>query len=259
MTYTLLAGSPRVDLHIRLQIPKGTRIACPSDTGTPDSRRGEGHFFDNANKLRYVLNTSLGDDARAVRHQPLIVAEMPTGAETVDANLWASLESKDAGLAIANRGSMGLRRVGADLEPILAYSGEYVWGDNFLEGTYDYDFALIPYAGASGRGAAHRAAVEFDSPLFATAFEGVGGKLPMRRRLADIGRCPDAVTALSLFPQDGHVFLRLCNMSATPTRAMLPPSRVADLALRLGGPVSGPAELKPWRAQTYELLPQTVR
>ena len=253
-TYTFSAGNPRVDLHIRLQIPKGTRIACRDDQGTPESRRGGGAFFDNGAKLRYSLDTGLGDAARVVRHQPLIVSEMPASAGTVDANLWASLERDDAGLAIANRGSMGLRRVGGSLEPLLAYSGEYVWGDNFLEGTYDYDLSLIPYGGTRDRAAAHRAAIEFDRPMYVLAFDGSGGRLPTTRKIVDLGASPDSVTALALFPQDGHVFVRLCNMSPAPLAVKLPAARSADLALRLGSAVTGPPKLSPWRAQTYELL-----
>ena len=253
-TYTFSAGNPRIDLHIRLQIPKGTRIACRDDQGTPESRRAGGASFDHGAKLRYVLDTGLDDPVRVVRHQPLIISEMSANAETVDANLWAGLEHADAGLVIANRGSMGLRRKGSSLEPLLAYSGEYIWGDNFLDGTYDYDLSLIPYGGTRDRAAAHRAAIEFDQPMFVMAFDGAGGRLPTTRKVVDLGQCADPVTALALFPQDGRVFLRLCNMSPEPLAAKLPAARTADLALRLGNVVTGPAKLSPWRAQTYELL-----
>jgi len=252
-TYTLAAGSPRVDLHVRLDIPPGTRIGCPEDQGTPEARRG-GQFRDHSVKLRYVLNTALGATAQAVRHQPLIIQEMPPRSETVDANLWASLETESAGLAVANRGSMGYRALGSTLELILAYSGEYVWGDKFLEGTYDYDFALIPYDGPAARASAHRQAIEFDRPLLALPFEGAGGALPLTASVVDLGRLPDAVTALALFPQDGRLFLRLCNMSADPVRVRLPArTRAADLALHVGDDVRGEVTLHPWRGQTYEV------
>jgi alpha-mannosidase len=240
MTCTFQAGSARIDLDIRLNIPAGTRIGRA------------GQFRESATKLRYVLATALGEGPRAVRHQPLVIQEAPAGAEVLDANLWASLESGAAGLAVANRGSMGYRVAGANIEPILAYSGEYVWGDKFLAGQYEYHYAIIPYGGPADRGAAHRHAIERDRPLFAFAFTGSGGDLPLEGAAIEVPKVDAAVTALALFPQDGRLFLRLCNMSSAPESVRL--DRVAgvvDLALRTRAPAC-PC-LHPWRAQTYEI------
>jgi hypothetical protein len=249
--YTLAAGCPRVDIKVRLQVPKGTRIACPADTGTPDSRRNAGMSHQNAGKLRLVIETALPETAAAVRHQPLIIAEMPGKAETIDANLWAGLEAGGAGLAVANRGSMGLRRAGRTLEPILAYSGEYVWGDNFLQGDYEFDLSLAPYAGPAGRADAHGQALAFDRPLYALPFAGRSGQEPPAGSALSLPNLPAGVAAQAIFPQDGALFLRLCNMGPTPVRAKLPPCRTADAALRIGKPIVAPVTLAPWRAQTY--------
>lgn len=258
IAYRLADGCPRIDVHIRLDIPPGTRIGCPESKGTPEERRG-GQFRDHSVKLRYVLDTVVGAGGRsprAVRHQPLIIAEMPPGQETVDANLWASVEADDCGLAVANRGSMGYRVRGGTIEMILAYSGEYVWGDKFLDGTYDYDFSLIPYGGPSDRGRMHQEALAFDRPLFALEFDGVGGALPMEGAAIPLPDMDAAVTVLALFPQDGRRLFRLCNMSGEP-RTITIPGLAGETNLALGPalPVGGAVELHPWRAQTYELAP----
>jgi alpha-mannosidase len=253
ITYTLAAGCPRVDIKVKLRIPKGTRIACPGDSGTPDSRRNAGMSHQNGGKLRLVIETALPETATAVRHQPLIIAEMQGRPATIDANLWAGLEAAGAGLAVANRGSMGLRREGRALEPILAYSGEYVWGDNFLEGEYEFDLSLAPYAGKAGRADAHAQALAFDRPLYALPFAGRSGREAPVGSALPLPSLPPQVAVQALFPQDGALFLRLCNMGPAPLRAKLPPCRTADAALRVGKPVAAPVTLAPWRAQTYAM------
>lgn len=253
ITYTLQAGSPNLDLHIRLEVPRGTRIGCPDNQGTPDSRRGAGLFMDHANKLRYVLSTTLPDAARAVRHQPLIISAMEGTPGTIDANLWAALEAGKSGLAITNRGSMGYRRAGAALEPILAYSGEYVWGDNLLDGVYEYDYRIAPYGGEGDRATAHRAALEFDRPLYVLPFTGQGGTQPSTASPAGLPELPPSVAAMSLFPQDGGIYLRLINMGPVKRLVTRVGEREVDLALRPGQPLGLVVTLAPWRATTFQL------
>jgi len=252
VTYAFAAESPAIDIHIRLDIPQGTRIGCPEAEGTPESRRG-GIFHRHGYKLRYLLDTPLAGP-RAVRHLPFIISELPPGTETVDANLWAALETDSAGMAVANRGSMGYRAVGSRLEAILAYSGEYVWGDNFLNGAYDYDYRVIPYGGAADRGAAQRLAVEFDRPLYAHAYTGGAAAGPREWTAASLEAGGDAVGATALFPQDGGVFLRLCDMSdnAAEVGVVQAVSEV-NLALTKDTPITQPIRLRPWHAHTVRL------
>jgi alpha-mannosidase len=254
LTYRFVRGVPRIDLDIRLDVAPGTRIGCPEDKGTPEERRN-GQFRDHSAKLRYIVGTTL-EQSGVVRHQPLTIAEMPAGSETVDANLWASLETAGVGLAMANRGSMGYRAVGGGLEAILAYSGEYVWGDRFLDGVYDYDLSLIPYAGTPDRGRAHAEALAFDRPAYALEFEGAGGTLAREGSALVLPEGDPEVTVLSVFPQDGRWFVRLCNMG-DEARSLEPAGLLGETSLALGParPLTGALALHPWRAQTYELAP----
>ena len=271
MAYTFAGDNTRIDLDIRLEVPAGTRIGCPDKKveGAP-ARGGQ---WDHGAKLRYIFNAELEEtmdkEPRAVRHQPLIIQTAAAGDQTLDANLWASVETEKTGLAISNCGSMGYRAVGSTLEPILAYSGEYVWGNQkFMEGTYTYRYSLVPYAGYSlhsyamhrgyggpaGRGAAHRQAVERDRPLYVLEFKGQGGKLPLQGSAMELPKIEDAVSVQALFPQDGRLFLRLCNMSEKPVSVPLDrPVKAVNLALTERTPAPSPLLLHPWRAQTYEI------
>jgi len=272
MIYTFTADNARIDLDIRLEVPKGTRIGRPKDPKRPNW----GGQLDHGAKLRYIFNARLdetqGKAPRAVRHQPLIIQTASGGDQTLDANLWASVETERSGLAIANGGSMGYRAVGTSLEPILAYSGEYVWGGRkFMEGTYTYRYAIVPYAGHSlnsyclhesyggiaQRAAVHRQAVERDRPLYVLEFKGQGGRLPLQGSAVELPEMDDAVTVQALFPQHGHLFLRLCNMSEKPVSVPLARRVEAiNMALTKRTPAASPLLLHPWRAQTYEILGQ---
>ncbi|MCY2925862.1 MAG: hypothetical protein NT031_10550 [Planctomycetota bacterium] len=274
MVYTFTADNVRIDLDIRLDIPKGTLIGRPNDP----KRRGWGGQWDHGAKLRYVFNASLedmmGKGPRAARHQPLIVQTAGAGEQTLDANLWASVETERSGLAITNAGSMGYRAVGTSLEAILAYSGQYNWGgQKLLEGPYAYRYAIVPYGGYSlnsycmhepsyggiaPRAMVHRQAVERDRPLYVLAFQGQGGKGPLAGSAVELPKMDDAVTVQALFPQDGRLFLRLINMGEKPMSVALP-GRVAaiNMALTKPTPVDSPLLLHPWRAQTYEMAPKT--
>ena len=281
MFYTFAAGNARIDLDIRLEIPAGTRIGCPDpkDPNRP-KRGGQG---DHGSKLRYIFNAQLEEirDAkgsppprfalpRGVRHQPLIIQTSLAGDETLDANLWASVETDKAGLAIANCGSMGYRAVGTSLEAILAYSGEYTWGgQKLMEGTYAFRYAIVPYGGYSlwsygmyhkyggiaERGKVHRHAVERDRPLYVLPFKGQAGELPLQGSSIELPQTDDAVTVMALFPQDGKLFLRLCDMSEKPVSVSMDRDLAAvNLALTERKPVVSPLLLHPWQAQTYEIL-----
>jgi hypothetical protein len=150
---------------------------------------------------------------------------------------------------------MGYRAVNSTLEPILAYSGDYTWGGKkLLEGTYTYRHALVRYGGIADRGSAHRQAVERDRPLYVLEFKGQGGNLPLLGSAVERPKVADAVTVQALFPQDGRLFLRLCNMGETPVSVPLSrPVNAINMALTERTPAAPPLLLHPWRAQTYEI------
>ena len=257
MVYTFAADNARIDLDVRLEIPAGTRIGCLEHKEGGGPRRGG--LGNHGVKLRYMFNAELeetpGQEPRAVRHQPLIIQTATAGDQTLDANLWAAVETDKSGLAISNGGSMGYRAVNSTLEPILAYSGDYTWGGKkLLEGTYTYRHALVRYGGIADRGSAHRQAVERDRPLYVLEFEGHGGNLPLLGSAVERPKVADAVTVQALFPQDGRLFLRLCNMGETPVSVPLSrPVNAINMALTERTPAAPPLLLHPWRAQTYEI------
>ena len=271
MAYTFTADNARIDLDILLTVPFGTRIGCPDPKDPSAPKRGGER--DHAVKLRYAFDAQLeevlGKGPRAVRHQPLIVQTAPAEDEILFANLWASVETEKSGLAISNGGSMGYRAVGSSLEPILAYSGDHSWGGpRLMEGMYTYRYAIIPYEGYSlhsyslhrgyggtaHRSGAHRQAVERDRPFYVFEFNGRGGSRPLQGSALELPAVEDAVTVQALFPQDGQVFLRLCNMGSTPLSVPLAaPVEAINLALTQRTPAPSPLLLHPWRVQTYRI------
>ncbi len=265
LTYHFTEGDPKIGLTVSLDVPRGTRIGCPDKGETPQERRSyRAHKHDE--KLRYSLATTLADPKYAgdyvwgrsyptkVRHLPLIISELPAKTVDIDANMWAGLEQDNLGLAIANRGSSGYRAVGGTLELLLAYSGEYVWGDNFLTGAWDQEFALIPYAGKTDRPWVQQQAQAFYAPLYAIEFTGTGGSAPMQGSFVDLEQAGAETQVLALFPQEGKLWLRLVNMSPAKVSATCREVTAAsNLALTESLESGSKLNLMPWRAQTYEL------
>jgi hypothetical protein len=287
MTYTFVGDSARIDLDIHMDIPAETYIgnADPNVPGAPCP----GGEADNGAKLRYVFQAELERTTvqagspptrfagpRGVRHQPMIIQTAPAGDETLEVVLWAAVETDRTGLAITNCGTMGYRAVGSSLEPVLAYSGKYSWGClRFIQkDCYTNRLSIVPYGGHSlwsygmyhkyggiaERGKVHRHAVERDRPLYVLEFRGQGGDLPLQGSAVGLPATEDAVTVLALFPQDGKLFLRLCDMSEKPVTVSMDRALAAvNLALTERKPVASPVLLHPWKAQTYEILPSQSR
>jgi hypothetical protein len=116
------------------------------------------------------------------------------------------------------------------------------------------------YGGIAERGKVHRHAVERDRPLYVLEFRGQGGDLPLQGSAVGLPATEDAVTVLALFPQDGKLFLRLCDMSEKPVTVSMDRALAAvNLALTERKPVASPVLLHPWKAQTYEILPSQSR
>ena len=85
-------------------------------------------------------------------------------------------------------------------------------------------------------------------------FKGRNGKLPLEGTAVDLPKVEDAVTVQALFPQDGHLFIRLCNMGEKPVSVALPrPVQEVNMALTERKPAVSPLLLHPWRAQTYQI------
>lgn len=282
MIYTFVGDSARIDLDINMDVPGETYIG-DADPKIPGAPRPGGEA-DNGAKLRYVFQAELERitiqdgspptrfaGPHGVRHQPLIIQTSPSGDETLDVVLWAAVETERSGLAITNCGTMGYRAVGSSLEPVLAYSGRYSWGcQRFMQkGSYTNRLSIVPYGGHSlwsygmyheyggiaERGKVHRHAVERDRPLYVFEFKGQGGELPLQGSSVNLPATGDAVTVLAFFPQDGKLFLRLCDMSERPVSIPMDVDLVAvNLALTERTPVTSPLLLHPWKAQTYEIL-----
>ncbi len=281
MIYTFVGDSDRIDLDIHMDVPGETYIG-DADPKIPGAPRPGGEA-DNGAKLRYVFQAELERitiqdgspptrfaGPRGVRHQPMIIQTAPQGDETLDVVLWAAVETDRSGLAITNCGTMGYRAVGSSLEPVLAYSGKYSWGcQRFMrKGSYTNRLAIVPYGGYSlwsygmyhkyggiaERGKVHRHAVERDRPLYVLEFKGQGGKLPLQGAAVELPKVEDAVTVQALFPQDGKLFLRLCNMGEKPVSVSTDRELASvNLALTQRNPAALPLLLHPWRAQTYEI------
>ncbi|MCY2924014.1 MAG: hypothetical protein NT031_00995 [Planctomycetota bacterium] len=106
----------------------------------------------------------------------------------------------------------------------------------------------------AGTAARPIAARSIDRPFYVLPFTGVGGALPLAGSAVNWPVVEDAVTVQALFPQDAQVFLRLCNMGATPLSVPLAmPVEAINLALTERTPAPSPVLLAPWRVQTYQI------
>lgn len=245
---TVSADSPRIDCHAAFQIDN-QRIGLVSDVV-----RDWHSAFVHELKLRFKALPNFNGAVASVRDVPFGVAE--TADRYVQGIYWTALSDGHNGMAFFNRGAMGsVREADGGFSLVLAFAMNYVWRTVMLQGTFTYDFALWPFAGAWQEADLHRRALEYNFPLVAEGSAPGSGRLGTLWQPLAVDSPGAIVTAL--FPRDGAPHLRVFEYRGATASVRLggPGGRFTevDLAGQPKGSISSPLALAPWQIRTVRI------
>jgi alpha-mannosidase len=245
--FTVRADSPRVDCHMEFKIDN-QRIGLVSD-----EVRDAHSAFVHEHKLRFKMMPALEGVIVGVRDVPFGVAE--TTDSYVQGIYWMALSDGQKGIAVFNRGTMGSVReqLGA-LSVVLAFAMYYVWRTVMLQGSYTYDFSLLPFEGPWEGADLHRQALEYNFPLVAVGTPPGSGKLGSVIRPVAVESEGAIVSAM--FPREDAAYMRLFEHQGQPASVSLrAPCKLTEVNLggEVQGEVPGTFALAPWQIRTLRL------
>lgn len=169
---------------------------------------GKVYGFVHENKLRFVLQTRLGQDSVGLRDLPYVIAETDDPIY-IQGNYWAARKGADFGIALFNRGCRGTVAKGAEFSLPLAYANHYIWGTRMLFGESTHEFAVYPFAAGTPNVDLHKAALSYHYPPLTAVTGEHSGPLSVRRQVLDI-KGGSGVIMTALYPEAGAVILRSC-------------------------------------------------
>ena len=158
---TFYEDNPRIDCKAKFDF-NGQKIGLLSD----NLRDGHSPFV-HEEKLRFKFFPNVDTVAIGIRDLPFVIAE--TKDKYVEGNYWTAVTDGNSGIAFYNKGNMGsIRGKDNSFSIPLAYSMYYVWGTRILYGSYNYEFAILPFKGNWREADLHKRALEysFDVPTF---------------------------------------------------------------------------------------------
>lgn len=163
--------------------------------------------FVHEEKLRFVLQTVLGEDALGIRDLPFLVEE--TGDQYIQGLHWTAICDGNKGFAYANRGAMGAaREAGGAFSLPLAYANKYVWGDRYLYGEYRHEFALLPFTGGWREADIHQRALSYAYPFGVEACTyHEGGEWTDTVTILPVETTPNILLS-TLYMEDGALMAR---------------------------------------------------
>ncbi|MGC8669328.1 MAG: glycosyl hydrolase-related protein [Chthonomonadales bacterium] len=246
---TLHAHTPRIDMRLRFRFD-GEKIGRPTQ-----NQRDAVSPFVHAEKLRLKIFPLLQGKVVAARHLPFVIAE--GDPEAADGVYWCAAASNESGVAVFNRGSMGIIREedGAFSIP-LAYAHYYIWGTRMLHGEYEYELALYPFRGKWQRVDLHRRALEYLFPL--RVHTGAPGDATLGTSWSPIRLAADGVVLTALYPEQENIIARLAEYRGRRSWARMDlPAGASltevDLAGRSLGRPQQPLHFDPWRIRTFRI------
>ncbi len=158
---TFYEDNPRIDCKVKFDY-NGQKIGLISE-----NLRDSHSPFVHEEKLRFKFFPKLDTGAIGVRDLPFAIAE--TKDKYVEGNYWTALSDGKSGVAFFNKGNMGsVQEKDYSFSIPLAYSMYYVWGTRMLYGSYNYEFAILPFSGNWRKENLHKKALEysFQVPTF---------------------------------------------------------------------------------------------
>jgi alpha-mannosidase len=246
---TVYEDNPRIDCKVKFDL-NGQKIGLLSN----DKRDSHSPFV-HEEKLRFKMFPATDTASTGVRDLPFAISE--TSNKYVEGNYWTALSDGKIGLAFFNKGTMGsIKEKDNSFSIPLAYSMYYVWGTRMLYGTYEYEFAILPFQGDWKSADLHRKALEYNLPLPVIETSPFNGRLG--HIVTPFGiECDNDVLLTALYPENGKVVARFFKADeikpVSSVRINMPGKKITET--RLDGQfikeTDGTISLKPWEIKTF--------
>jgi len=193
LTYSLTAGSPRIDCSLRIDWKGNPGIGEYREKNWNHDRRA---FCDDRYKLCLLLPTSFNAD-RLWKDAPFDVCE--SKQESTVFKRWSEIKhniilnwidftdtDKTTGMGIlTDHTTSYVHSPGYPTALTIQYSGQGLWGPDYrISGPTELSFALLPHIGTGGAEAMWAEADRYNEPLHAVVSPGSGR--PSSRSFADI-------------------------------------------------------------------------
>ncbi len=276
--------SERIDCKARFEM-HGEHVGRTDITqGRPVPLTLNGHHHED--KLCFVMNICLKNDRRMVRDLPysisdwngalrkteeywypndkiLIDVEVPAeesfGSTTYMQGIyWLALRDSEKGLAVFNRGCMGSAVSGNRLAIPLLYSNDYMCGTRILDGIFEDEFAIMPFAADKSDAQLHRNAMSYAyQPEAALLAKGNGD---LGEFTAACFETDGEVIMTALYPEEDHILARFCNYSDDAACAVLKPNVgcvkcETDLLGNETKPIeNGELSFRAWEIKTVKIM-----
>ncbi len=274
MEWIYYARIPRIDWRCSIQTNR-------QKIGLPSENRGDDiSAFLHEKKLRLKFYPALEPDAAALRDLPFAFAKAEEN--NVDGNYWTALADSRRAFAVFNRGLMGSVHEddGAFSVPI-AFSMYYIWdgcmdgvkvsqngvssmtcgaavdGPHFMQGVYQYELAIQPFANAADAFLIHQKALEYNFPCVAVPAAKdkiTPGALPQWQIRANTS------VLSALYQKQGSLYARFCNHSDTEDTVSILSSgqplalEPCDMLEHVSGKPATELRMLPWKVETVKLL-----
>ncbi|MGC8885756.1 MAG: hypothetical protein ACP5MG_01195 [Verrucomicrobiia bacterium] len=193
--------SRRIECRIKARF-SGEKIGQPAQ-----NPRDSKSCFTHEKKLRLIINHTINNENLiGIRDFPFCVET--TMRKYIEGNYWTAIADGSGGIAVANKGTMCSVNEGNGILSIpLAFSTEYIWGTEILNGEREWSLAIIPFEGDWKKAEIHRRALEFSFPVIA-----VPGRSALNNKDFLEIQTPD-IFLTAMYVNNGNIYARFFNCS----------------------------------------------
>lgn len=231
-------NSPRIDCKARFEMHGEHVGEAGNSYGLNKSITVDGMTHED--KLNFNMNLCLDNDRRMVRDLPYSISDWSgdvrdledywyktdriiydkavsheesfNSSTYLNGIYWVSLRDSKNGLAVMNRGCMGSVVRGNLLSIPLLYSNLYMCGTRILDGVFEDEFAILPYASELSDAELHRKAVSYIyQPSVEEVAAGNGDMTELSA--AELKSKSGEIILTTLYQEDGVLLARFCNYS----------------------------------------------
>lgn len=276
--------SARIDCKTQFEL-HGEKVGITGNkAGLEKSLTVDGHLHEG--KICLNLNLNLDSSRRMMRDLPysisdwsgdirvvedywyksdrIIIDEKVSQEESfnnstqINGIYWFALSDSKYGFAVMNKGCMGGEIQGNRLLVPLLYSNIYLCGDRILEGTYDDEFALLPFESTISDADLHRLAVSYSYNPAVIPLKKGDGKLK-DCTFIDFESYGGDVILTTLYPENGYLLARFCNYSDNTASVVLNSAFGAVtqetdlLSHKIKDVTDGKLSFRPWEIKTVRI------